>query len=338
MSIVYDTVVSSGQSFYVSAPTSAYFTTVYYYGFQFVYGGGFAFETLVSGGIEYVWSGGSDTDSFVYSGGVESVYGGGYTDNALVYSGGQIDIGSGGIASSVAILSGGVGYTSAAGQDSDTTINGGGVQHIYGLSVSAFIAPSGVQTIEASGASYEADILGNQFVDGAFSSTYYASALTSGGEQTVYAGVAYSTILSDGGTQYVDGEYGGVGSETFVYSGGVQSIVSGGEAYGTQVASGGVVYNDGGVDSSIYLAPGAAQYVYAESDGYSDDAAIASGANQYIEFGGTASATDDGGNQFVYLGGDTEFRFCSERRRCSVRVRRICRRHRPVCWRRPVRL
>ena len=107
MSIVYDTVVSSGQSFYVSAPTSAYFTTAYYYGYQFVYGGGFAFETILSGGIEYVWSGGSDADLFVYSGGEEYAYGGGETETPLIYSGGELYVGSGGYAEQAAIFAGG---------------------------------------------------------------------------------------------------------------------------------------------------------------------------------------------------------------------------------------
>ena len=42
MTIVSDTIVSNGQTFYVSAPTSAYNTTVYAGGAQFVYDGGYA--------------------------------------------------------------------------------------------------------------------------------------------------------------------------------------------------------------------------------------------------------------------------------------------------------
>jgi autotransporter passenger strand-loop-strand repeat protein len=81
MSKVYDTVVSGGESFDVSAPVSAYYTTIDSGGAQFVYGGGFANEAYVYG-AEYVQSGGSDKFSQVYSGGVEYVSGGGVSRDA----------------------------------------------------------------------------------------------------------------------------------------------------------------------------------------------------------------------------------------------------------------
>ena len=236
MSIVYDTVVSSGQSFYVSAPTSAYFTTAYYYGYQFVYGGGFAFETILSGGIEYVWSGGSDADSFVYSGGEEYAYGGGETETPLIYSGGELYVGSGGYAEQAAIFAGGSGYTEADGQDHFTTVDSGGVQYIYGYSYNDTIGQYGSQTIELGGYSFEADVIGGQLVYGG-GSAYYASALNAGSEQTIYGGIAYSTVLSNGGEQYV--ALNGLGWETFVYSGGNQTIGLDGTGYATQVGSGG---------------------------------------------------------------------------------------------------
>jgi autotransporter passenger strand-loop-strand repeat protein len=49
MSVVSNTIVNFGQFFYVSAPVSAYYTTAFAGGYQYVYGGGFAVATVVSG-------------------------------------------------------------------------------------------------------------------------------------------------------------------------------------------------------------------------------------------------------------------------------------------------
>jgi autotransporter passenger strand-loop-strand repeat protein len=76
MSIVYDTVASSYDTFNVSTPLSAWYTAIDAGGQQDVYGGGYAYEAYVSG-TEYVGSGGSDQFSQVYSGGVEYVDGDG---------------------------------------------------------------------------------------------------------------------------------------------------------------------------------------------------------------------------------------------------------------------
>jgi autotransporter passenger strand-loop-strand repeat protein len=60
MTIVSNTILSSGQHLDVTSPTSAYYTTAFAGSYQRVYGGGYAYETYVSGGAEYVSSGGVD--------------------------------------------------------------------------------------------------------------------------------------------------------------------------------------------------------------------------------------------------------------------------------------
>ena len=97
MTIVYDTIVTSGQSFNVDSPTSAYYTTVYAGGNQFVNNGSYAYGTVVvSGGLENVDPGGSDAFSLVYSGGSEYVLEG-VSYDAGIY--GSAGIASGGVAS-----------------------------------------------------------------------------------------------------------------------------------------------------------------------------------------------------------------------------------------------
>jgi len=134
-------VVSNGQVFYVSGTAEVYSTEVYAGGELFVYDSGFASGTVLSGGMETVWSGGTDYYSSVYSGGIEYAYDGGISYFTNVYSGGQEWIGSGGYVSAANISSGGAEDVYGGGQDKYTNVSSGGIQTVYlgGVATSAVV-------------------------------------------------------------------------------------------------------------------------------------------------------------------------------------------------------
>jgi hypothetical protein len=124
------TILTSGQYLFVSGSDEADYTTAYTSAFQFVDSGGFANGTNLSGGIEYVWSGGSDLFSNVYSGGLEYVYGGGVSDEGFIWSGGSAEIFSGSYASGYNIASGGAETIYVGGLDEYGSVWAGGYQEV----------------------------------------------------------------------------------------------------------------------------------------------------------------------------------------------------------------
>ena len=296
MSIVYDTVVSSYDVFNVSAPLSAYYTTIDAGGQQDVFGGGFAYEAFVYG-TEYVGSGGSDQFSQVYSGGVEYVYSDGASYDADIYASGTEEIDSGGFASATNIY--GTGYTYAGGVDSSTYIGGGGYQYVYGDSYTGTIATDGYQRVEAGGLAYETTDYWAQDVDGAAGQTYVESGAT---QYVLSGGLGYGTNIYSGG--YQDVASGGTADNAYVSAGGHQYIESGGYASATDIYGYGTGYTyAGGVDSSTYIASSGVQSVY----GKSDYATIATIGNQYVAAGGLTYEANDYWAQVVY--GDADYTY-----------------------------
>ncbi len=201
-------------------------------------------------------------------------------------------------------------YIEAGGFSKNTTIANGGSEVVaeQGVSKSTIIYEGGQQRVEGGGTAMETEIYGgNQFVfgegdvnDGVVSSTAYNTTIYGQGEtlgqQSVYDdGVVSETKIMRGGVQnlakwFADDEgfalkSGGLAMNTEVFEGGMQRVLTGGEA------------------DIVTLYAGAIQVVHA--GGYVKNLTINSGANSWVFSGailGEKITVNDLGQLHLYAG------------------------------------
>ncbi|EFN7684408.1 autotransporter adhesin AIDA-I, partial [Escherichia coli] len=125
----------------------------------------------------------------------------------------------------------------------------------------------------------------------------------SGGKQTVYSGgIATGTKLS-GGTQNISS--GGKASATEVFSGGKQNIYADGIASGTRINQSGYVnISSGGYAESTIIKSGGTQSVL--SNGLASGTMINNSGRENVSNGGASynAIINDGGNQYIYSNGE----------------------------------
>jgi autotransporter passenger strand-loop-strand repeat protein len=123
---------------------------------------------LLSGGVEYVSSGGSLEGIFVSSGGADVALVSGSTNGAILSAGGREDIESGGAASGTVILNGGTQYVQSSGTAYYTAVSVGGVAYALsgGDAVSATVSGGGKIVVSSGGTASDLDLLsGGQLSD-----------------------------------------------------------------------------------------------------------------------------------------------------------------------------
>ena len=228
------------------------------------------------------------------SGGKQYISSGGSASNTTIRSAGEQHVSSGGTTVVTNISSGGSQYVE--GTAIVTNISSGGSQYVGGSAVYTIIYSGGSQYVEGSVTSTTINSGGSQYVDGDASGT----TINSGGSQTVeFYGIAATTVVNSGGVQTVSDL--GSAISTVVNNNGSQLVSSGGTALFAAVSSGGVqkVFSSG-IASSTVINSGGSQIV----EGKAVNTTISSGGQQLIS-GGTATATAvySDGRQFVTSGG-----------------------------------
>ena len=294
-------------------------------GNEYVTSGGLASASVVSsGGNEYVSSGGFAISTAVTSGGFQSVVSGGAATGASIATGAQQNVWTGGIASTTtlnggeqflfggtavatAVSAGGAQYISSGGVASGTVVSSGGHQYVSsgGSAIGAAVLNVGSQVV------FDGGMAGNTAVSSGGAQYVLAggiasgTTISSGGAQNISSGgTAAGTHVLDGGAQLVFS--GAVASATTVGSGGVQSVSNGGMTFGTTVASGGTqTVASGGLVSGTALSAGAMQNV--ASGGIAVGTVIGSGGIQTVSSGGIATSTVLGANGTVLDNGTVIF-------------------------------
>ncbi|PWT86146.1 MAG: hypothetical protein C5B56_12900 [Proteobacteria bacterium] len=232
------TTVPVGQLFAYGTTVSAILTLS---GIEWVFSGGVASATLVSGGTLAVSAGGvasntlveSDGASFgmvdrgteigttVLTGGVDFVFSGGIASGTVVSSGGEQEVTFGGTANGTVVSNGGVQIAEFGGVANGTVVGSGGTASAiqFGETVNTVISSGGTESVA----------LGGNAV---------ATVVSNGGSQVISnGGQAIRSLIQQGGTQTVIS--GGVASGTIVSSGGTESVTVLGVADGTTVLNGG---------------------------------------------------------------------------------------------------
>jgi autotransporter passenger strand-loop-strand repeat protein len=146
-------------------------------GFQNVYAGATAEETVMAGGTQNV--NGRADNTTISSGGSENVFGGGIASGTTIDSGGGQYVERGGLAIGTTIGAKGLEVVDSGGSDAGAQIDGGR-QAVYGLAVGATVS-SGSQVVENGG---EAD----------------GTTVVTGGKETVLAGGFTAGPTISGGT------------------------------------------------------------------------------------------------------------------------------------------
>ncbi|EHD5876879.1 autotransporter outer membrane beta-barrel domain-containing protein, partial [Escherichia coli] len=213
-------------------------TTINSGGHQYVYSGGSATDTLISGGDQHVSSGGSAINTIInghhYKDGSQYVSSGGNAINTIINDKGQQYVYNGGNAISTTINSRGVQSVSNGGIATNTTINGGGQIVYSGGKVSVSRLNSGHQYVYSGGSATDIiiDRFGNQIV---YSGGRVSNTTINGGYQSVHGGHAISTTINSGGKQSVLNS--GSVTSTTINNGGTLMIAS--DSTGTDIVQNG---------------------------------------------------------------------------------------------------
>ncbi|MBB8609634.1 autotransporter outer membrane beta-barrel domain-containing protein [Escherichia coli] len=234
-------------------------TTINIGGHQYVYSGGSATDTLISGGDQHVSSGGSAINTIInglhYTDGSQYVSSGGNAINTIINDKGKQYVYNGGNAISTTINSRGVQVVSNGGIATNTTINGGGQIVYSGGKVSVSRLNSGHQYVYSGGSA--TDIIIDRF-----------------GNQIVYSGGRVSNTTINGGYQSV---HGGHAISTTINSGGQQSVLNSGSVTSTTINNGGTLMIDSNSTGTDIVQNGGGAII-------TDTAATVSGSNTNGEF------------------------------------------------------
>ena len=205
---------------------------------QYIYSGGIAIGTTLSGGDQYVEGDALATGTIINSGGWQHVSSGGNASATTVNSSGYQNVYSGGNAAATTINNGGKQQVLTGGGTTGTTINSGGTQLAQGKATSSMIS-GGIQQILSGGSAASSTIGtdGQQHVRSGASAS--ATIIQNDGWQGVYAGgsATNTTVQGDGYQQVL-----GNATSTSIQSGGLQRVTSTGTATETNLHSGGILY------------------------------------------------------------------------------------------------
>ena len=227
-------------------------------------------DTIHSGSVEELLSGGEIYGTVVSAGGLQFVMSGGSAFSPIISSGGYGMV-VGGFADSVTIWGGGIEYIEgAAGRTTNNAILGGGAEIVFGGGTASGtrIYGSGIEVISSGG-------------------TAAGTIVSSGGYEVLLSGgVASGGVISSGGVDYI--ENGAHASAGLIATGGVAIILSGGQTSGMSVASNGVeVVSPGGVASNSVLSRGGYEVVF--SGGTAASATMSSGGVLILNSGGSGT-------------------------------------------------
>jgi autotransporter passenger strand-loop-strand repeat protein len=304
-------------------------------GKEIVQSGGTASNTTVSsGGTEIVLSGGTAIGTTNLAGGTVTVSSGGIfeftsgaTGEPIVLAGATLDIGSGYVFSGtvnsgvkVEILSGGT--------DSGATVSSGGREIVFagGTASNTTVLKGGVETVSSGGSASDTTVSSGGTVNVLSGDTAFESATVFGGGKLNISkgGTAHDIAVSSGGAMNVAGT---ITSDVTVFSGGVETVLSGGVVSGASVAdttlsggevnvrsggklafatvlSGGeLIVSKGGSAASIVVSGGGNLNVAGTT---TSNVTVSSGGHVLVSSGGVASGTTiAGGTVEVASGGST---------------------------------
>ena len=303
--------VQSGGALIVSSGGMASVTTVRSGGLDYVLSGGVDSNTMGFGGIEVVSAGGTASGT-VLSGGAEADLG--RAVSATLLSGAALIVYSGGVASGTRLISAGtIDYVLSGGSDSGTTGSGGievvssggtasattlsgGAEADLGRVVNATLQSGAALIVYGGGVASGTHLISAGTIDYVLSGGVDSGTTATGGIEVVSAGgTASGTILSGG----AEALYGKAVSAT-VQSGGILIVSSGGAASGTRLSAGGDEYVlSGGVDSGT-TAIGGTEVV---SAGGTASGTILSGGAEQLYGSAVGATVQSGGVLIVFSGG-----------------------------------
>ncbi len=300
-----DTTISSGGTLTVVAGGLADPATIFSGGNEILSAGGNDLDAQISGGVQTVFGNvsgaiiftgsqtvepGGTANGTVVSGGAQEVSG---TAHGTTVSGGSQVVAASGTASGT-ILSGSGTQTVESGGSVSDTMFGGGVQNVLsGASVSGADIVSGSQNVSSGGTALAAVVDGAGMQNVLGGGTASGTTLSGGSEIVSVHGTDLDAQIS-GGTQFVFG----VASGATIFSGGSQTIESGGTTSGSIVSGGTLDLFSAGTASGTIVAGGTETV----SSGGKDLAAQISGGTEF-DYGVISGATVFGGSQVVESGG-----------------------------------
>nr|MBD0800285.1 autotransporter outer membrane beta-barrel domain-containing protein [Citrobacter sp. C6_1] len=213
------------------------------WGGQYIFSGGTASDTTIDGGgTQIIYDGGTASGTIINNNGEQQVHAGGTASGTIINSNGEQNIYDGGTASDTTIDEGGTQRIYDGGTASDTTINEWGVQNIYdgGTASGTTINDGGLQFI----------------VDGGTASD---TTINEGAQYIYDSGTASGTTINEGAQYIYDS---GTASGTTINAGGGQQILSGGTASGTTINEGAQYIYDSGTASGTTINGGGTQMIY----------------------------------------------------------------------------
>jgi autotransporter passenger strand-loop-strand repeat protein len=279
-------------------------------GAQVISGGGKAVGTIMSGGIQYISSGGVADDAVVSSGGRQAVYSGGSAFDTTVLSGAAFYF-IGGEVTNLTVSSGGSvvvqGVTPQAGTTgSGIMVSNGAALFVQagGIATQAQIKSGGVEYVNSGGGDTNAAISsgGSMVIDSG--GTAVTAVVSSGGTQiTTSSGTGRGTIVESGGTARV------VQTDAFdtaavIFSGGLLLVGAAAGANGTALSGGEMIVLSAGDGGFENVSSGGAMIV--ASGGTGDNSNIFNSGVLVVQSGGSGAAiTISNGGTYEVAGSDS---------------------------------
>lgn len=238
--------------------------------------------TVKSGGVQYVYNGGSATGTQIESNAAQGIYG--TVTSTQVHSGGAQYVYEGGTADRSTVNDAGYMSVYSGGFASEATIESGGTLYaVDGATATGLVMNSGATLITSTGATLN----GSNALDDFYISAGQAKNLLLENNGSLYVGAdgsATGTIVNQGGVEYVQGNASG----TVVNTDGLQQVYQSGTATGTLVNAGGQ-QNVYGTAIATTVNSGGALSVF--NGGVASQATINNGGSLSVSSGGTATDT-----------------------------------------------
>ena len=312
----------SGTDVIILGGGTAISTTVVSGGGQFVSSGGLATKALVSGGFtigggEYVSSGGTAVSAILSGSNANQggqVLVGGIASNTIVDGYGYEVISRGGLSVNATVNSGGEQALYAGGRASSTIVSGGGIlgDLSFGTTVGTILRSGGTEFVLSSAVASGTVVSGGGVLQIWSAGVGSATTISSGGTETISAGgTDVGATISSGGYQAVSA--GGVSVSATTKSAGIETVIAGGTALGAVVQAGGTLsafgmllgtISDAGTVSGGTVGSGGTTIV--TPGGHTSGVTVASGGTEVLSAGATAvSAVVQSGGTIVFAGGVT---------------------------------
>lgn len=261
----------------------AHRTTVSTDGIDNVNGGGTATGTTVNGGVENVNAGGSASGTTVNAG-VQNVSAGGVASRATVSVGGEQFVWNGGTASDTTVrgsTESGRAVEKVAGVANRATVNSGGEEQVLsgGVVSGTTVNNGGYQRVLAGGVASRTTIYGGG--SGGVQGLARDTTVNGGIEDVGSGGVATAATVNGGGTLNVND--GGVAAGATANNGGSLVVWNGGTASGTSVNDGGTEHVLYGGAAVSFTGAGRARLILDPNASLSGVLAAGASANNLLE-------------------------------------------------------